>query len=204
MREVDDFFEREKHFLVEYHAQLRDCTVKADKMSVLHRSLADSYIKISQGLSDLSRLDSESSAAAAANGEAPSAHSQQLEPFLGRAADALEKMRRIEGRVASDQDLKLSDTLRYHGRDASAAKDLLYRRLRCLANYESANKALDRARTRNRDVPQVRGRRPYTYPTNVAGVNLATGCSLRGFFFFCCSNTCPWRANAILSDVLVI
>ena len=44
---------------------------------------------------------------------------------------------------------------RYHGRDASAAKDLLYRRLRCLADYESANKALDRARAKNRDVPQA-------------------------------------------------
>jgi sorting nexin-5/6/32 len=49
-------------------------------------------------------------------------------------------MRRIEGRVANDQDLKLSDCLRYHMRDTTAAKDLLYRRLRCLANYEKANK----------------------------------------------------------------
>lgn len=64
-----------------------------------------------------------------------------------------EKMRRIEGRVASDQDLKLSDTLRYHMRDTSAAKDLLYRRLRCLNQYENANKNLDKARTKNRDVP---------------------------------------------------
>jgi sorting nexin-5/6/32 len=53
-----------------------------------------------------------------------------LEPFLTKVADALEKMRRIEGRVATDQDLKLSDILRYHMRDTSAAKDLLYRRLR--------------------------------------------------------------------------
>ncbi len=107
---MDDFFEREKNFLVEYHAQLRDCTVKADKMSVLHRSLADTYIKISQGLSDLSRLDAAeeegggiSAAAAAANGETPSGRAQQMESFMTKAADALEKMRRIEGRVASDQ-----------------------------------------------------------------------------------------------------
>ncbi len=61
-------------------------------------------------------------------------------------------MRRIEGRVASDQDLKLSDTLRYHMRDTTAAKDLLFRRLRCLADYESANKTLEKARARNKDV----------------------------------------------------
>merc|ERR1719200_43931 len=43
-------------------------------------------------------------------------------------------MRRIESRVANDEDLKLSDTLRYHMRDTSAAKDL------------------DLARARNKDV----------------------------------------------------
>lgn len=57
--------------------------------------------------------------------------------------------------MASDEDLKLSDTLRYYVRDGSAAKDLLYRRLRCLANYEQANKSLDSARAKNRDVHAV-------------------------------------------------
>merc|ERR1712012_724373 len=69
-----------------------------------------------------------------------------------KLSDTFGKMRRIEGRVANDQDLKLSDCLRYHMRDTNAAKDLLYRRLRCLANYEKANKDLDMARARNKDV----------------------------------------------------
>ena len=64
-----------------------------------------------------------------------------LQAFLTRLSETFEKMRRIEGRVANDQDLKLSDCLRYHMRDTTAAKDLLYRRLRCLANYEKSNKA---------------------------------------------------------------
>lgn len=64
-------------------------------------------------------------------------------------------LQKVEGRVASDEDLKLSDTLRYYVRDGSAAKDLLYRRLRCLANYEQANKNLDRARAKNKDVHAV-------------------------------------------------
>ena len=34
----------------------------------------------------------------------------------------------------------MSDALRYHMHDTVAAKDLLFRRLRCLANYENANK----------------------------------------------------------------
>jgi hypothetical protein len=40
------------------------------------------------------------------------APSKSLELFLTKTSDALEKMRRIEGRVAADQDLKLSDMLR--------------------------------------------------------------------------------------------
>merc|ERR1712173_424273 len=74
------------------------------------------------------------------------------ETFINKLSDTFEKMRRIESRVANDEDLKLSDTLRYHMRDTSAAKDLLYRRLRCLANYERANKDLDLARARNKDM----------------------------------------------------
>ena len=45
-----------------------------------------------------------------------------LESFYGKVADCLEKARKTEGRVASDEDLKLSDLLRYYMRDTSAAK----------------------------------------------------------------------------------
>lgn len=36
--------------------------------------------------------------------------------------------------------------------DSAAAKHLLYRRSRALATYENANKALDKARSKNKDV----------------------------------------------------
>lgn len=62
---------------------------------------------------------------------------------------------KVEGRVASDEDLKLSDTLRYYVGDSFAAKRLLYRRLRCLANYETANRNLEKARAKNKDVHAV-------------------------------------------------
>lgn len=62
----------------------------------------------------------------------------------------------MEGRVASDQDLKLVDTLRYYQRDSNAAKALLVRRLRCLASYEAANRNLEKARAKNKDVHAVR------------------------------------------------
>lgn len=57
--------------------------------------------------------------------------------------------------MASDEDLKLSDLLRYYMRDSHAAKRLLYRRLRCLANYEAANRNLEKARAKNKDVHAV-------------------------------------------------
>lgn len=61
----------------------------------------------------------------------------------------------MEGRVASDQDLKLVDTLRYYQRDSNAAKALLVRRLRCLNGYENANRNLEKARAKNKDVHAV-------------------------------------------------
>ena len=61
----------------------------------------------------------------------------------------------MEGRVSSDQDLKLGDTLRYYQRDSHAAKALLIRRLRCLAAYEAANRNLERVRAKNKDTHAV-------------------------------------------------
>uniref|UniRef100_H2Z2G2 PX domain-containing protein n=1 Tax=Ciona savignyi TaxID=51511 RepID=H2Z2G2_CIOSA len=62
---------------------------------------------------------------------------------------------KLEARAASDMDLKLADLLRYYFRDTQACKDLLYRRARTLANYENANKELDKARSRGKNVPQA-------------------------------------------------
>jgi sorting nexin-5/6/32 len=66
-------------------------------------------------------------------------------------------LQKLESRIQSDTDLKLSDTLRYYMRDSKAALDLMYRRSRCLADLETANKNLDRARQKNKDVLQVEG-----------------------------------------------
>ena len=43
-----------------------------------------------------------------------------------QVAEYFEKARKLEGRVASDEDLKTSDLLRYYVRDTEAAKNLLY------------------------------------------------------------------------------
>ncbi|RWS10751.1 Sorting nexin-6-like protein [Dinothrombium tinctorium] len=134
-KDIDEFFEHEKVFLSEYYTHIKDCTQKADKMTRAHKNVADCYIKISTSMVQLATSDS-----------------KELEKFLGKVADCFEKARKIENRVSSDEDLKLSDTLRYFMRDTAAAKDLLYRRLKCLANYETANRNLERARAKNKDV----------------------------------------------------
>nr|CAG4640837.1 EOG090X05NC [Eulimnadia texana] len=134
-KDVDEFFDKEKTFLLEYNTLLKDATSKADKMTKSRKEVADTYIKISSCLLEMATADT-----------------NQLERFAAKTAEVFEKARKIESRVSTDEDLKLADTLRYYMRDTSAAKDLLYRRLRCLADYETANRALDKARTKNKDV----------------------------------------------------
>ncbi|WAR19074.1 SNX6-like protein, partial [Mya arenaria] len=126
----------EKTFLVAYHNKIKDCTQKSDKMTKAHKNVADNYIQISSGFVQLATIEN-----------------TELDKVFTKLAEALEKARKLEGRVASDEDLKLSDTVRYYMRDSEAAKDLLYRRTRSLADYENANKNLEKARTKNKDVP---------------------------------------------------
>jgi len=132
VKDVNEFFENEKRFLLEYHTHLKDSTHRGDKMVVLHMD------ETNRGSDDQANDKDKS-----------------LVTFLTKTAEVMEKMRRIEGRVASDQDLKLCDTLRYHMRDTKAAKDLLFRRLKCLNAYENANKTLEKARAKNKDVVQA-------------------------------------------------
>merc|ERR1712241_786149 len=139
VKDVDEFFDSERTFLLEYHGHLKEATHRADRMTTTHKLLADNYIKLSSALVDLAALEAGTpSTVATVNGE--SGKPKTLENFLMKTAEAMEKMRRIEGRVSTDQDLKLSDALRYHMHDTVAAKDLLFRRLKCLSNYENANK----------------------------------------------------------------
>lgn len=138
VRDVNDFFENEMQFLTEYHANLKEAATRSERMAKKHKELADSYIKVSSGLVQLSTTEQGS-----------------MEKFCAKTADIFEKMRNMEGRVASDQDLKLVDTLKYYQRDSNAAKALLVRRLRCLATYEGANRNLEKSRQKNKDVHAV-------------------------------------------------
>ncbi|XP_025832651.1 sorting nexin-6 [Agrilus planipennis] len=135
VRDVNDFFEQQMNSITEYHGHLKEATSRTDKMTEKHKEVADSYIKISSGILQLPNIDP-----------------GPLDRFFARIADYFERARKIESRIASDEDLKLADTLRYYMRDSQAAKSLLVRRLKCLANYEAANRALEKARHKNKDI----------------------------------------------------
>uniref|UniRef100_H3AV26 Sorting nexin 5 n=1 Tax=Latimeria chalumnae TaxID=7897 RepID=H3AV26_LATCH len=138
IKEVDDFFDQEKTFLVDYYNKIKDSTAKADRMTRSHKNVANDYIHVSACLCSLAIEESTA-----------------LKKYLLSLAELFEKLRKVEGRVSSDEDLKLSELLRYYMRDIQAAKDLLYRRARSLADYENSNKALDKARLKSKDVQQA-------------------------------------------------
>lgn len=75
-KDVDEFFDTERNFILDYHAHLKDSTVKADRMVKAHKNVCDSYIKISSELIQLATIDT-----------------NDLEKFLTKTADALEKAR---------------------------------------------------------------------------------------------------------------
>ncbi|GCC18598.1 hypothetical protein chiPu_0020839 [Chiloscyllium punctatum] len=57
MKEVDEFFEHERTFLIEYHNRVKDATLKADRKTRSHKNVAEDYIPISSALSGLGTLD---------------------------------------------------------------------------------------------------------------------------------------------------
>ncbi|KAJ8367149.1 hypothetical protein AAFF_G00330660 [Aldrovandia affinis] len=135
VKDVDDFFEHEKTFLLEYHNRVKDSSTKSDRMIRSHKSAADDVNRIASTLYTLGTQDS-----------------TDVCKFFLKVSELFEKTRKIEARVAADEDLKLADLLKYYLRESQAAKDLLYRRGRALVDYENANKALDKARAKNKDV----------------------------------------------------
>uniref|UniRef100_H2Z2G0 Sorting nexin/Vps5-like C-terminal domain-containing protein n=1 Tax=Ciona savignyi TaxID=51511 RepID=H2Z2G0_CIOSA len=138
----DEFFEHEKSFMSEYHTRIKDATTKIDKVTQNHKSKSpytSTSCIISIHLENCTVI-------------------LNINPFIRsllKVHESLEKGRKLEARAASDMDLKLADLLRYYFRDTQACKDLLYRRARTLANYENANKELDKARSRGKNVPQA-------------------------------------------------
>uniref|UniRef100_A0A667XMH9 Sorting nexin n=1 Tax=Myripristis murdjan TaxID=586833 RepID=A0A667XMH9_9TELE len=138
VKDVDDFFEHEKTFLLEYHNRVKDASAKSDRMIRSHKSTHTTA---------LLRILLHHYAYYCTT-------TVKVEQLLMTDVSS-HLLQKIEARVAADEDLKLADLLKYYLRESQAAKDLLYRRGRALVDYENANKALDKARAKNRDVLQA-------------------------------------------------
>ncbi|CAF89630.1 unnamed protein product [Tetraodon nigroviridis] len=105
VKDVDDFFEHEKTFLLEYHNRVKDASVKSDRMIRSHKNSADDINRIASSLYALGTQDS-----------------TDLCRFFLKVSELFEKTRKIEARVAADEDLKLADLLKYYLRESQAAK----------------------------------------------------------------------------------
>ncbi|PAV91783.1 hypothetical protein WR25_24326 [Diploscapter pachys] len=150
-KDVDDFFERERNHLVEYHLHIKETHQKGEKMIRFRKNVAETNAKIADCLERLARSEPD----------------KMLARTLARGADANLKIKKVEARAANDEELKLVDTLSYFSRETQAAKDLLYRRMRCLANFEAANKNLERARGKNREIQDLNKRRIHAFKKNM-------------------------------------
>ncbi|CAO2586303.1 Sorting nexin-6 [Lemmus lemmus] len=139
VKDVDDFFEHERTFLLEYHNRVKDASAKSDRMTRSHKSKTSVFQHLRWKMHQLLLLMT------------------VFFPcrFFLKVSELFDKTRKIEARVSADEDLKLSDLLKYYLRESQAAKDLLYRRSRSLVDYENANKTLDKARAKNKDVLQA-------------------------------------------------
>uniref|UniRef100_A0A452IJG9 Sorting nexin n=1 Tax=Gopherus agassizii TaxID=38772 RepID=A0A452IJG9_9SAUR len=124
VKEVDDFFEQEKTFLVNYYNRIKDACAKADKMTRSHKNVADDYISTSACLNSLAL-------------EEPTAYC-----FLYSA---------VKAQNPEPVSLDAVDTIKVTS-NIFFLKDLLYRRTRSLVDYENSNKALDKARLKSKDV----------------------------------------------------
>jgi len=130
-KESDEFFENEKKVHIDYFNKVKDAAAKCDRMFISEKKLADILIKVSTSFAALGTRER-----------------TDLDKVFNKTGELMEKLRKIENRKASDTDLKLTDLLKYHMRDTQAAKDVLYRRVRCHHELDSANKTLDKARTK--------------------------------------------------------
>ena len=75
-KDVDEFFDKERTFIFQYFNLLKEGTTKADRMTAVHKNVADSIIRIYLDIIQLATIDH-----------------NELEKFLTRFAEGLEKVR---------------------------------------------------------------------------------------------------------------
>ncbi|KAH9279037.1 Sorting nexin-6 [Echinococcus granulosus] len=138
-REDDPFFREEKSYLVRYYNAVHDAYNSTDAMCRNRRLVGESVLRLELLLQDLATT--------------PPINFKSAESLLtSKLCNFFGAFYPLQMRVTADEDLKLTDTLAYYSAESAAARDLLYRRSRALADYAAANRALDRARAKQRDI----------------------------------------------------
>ncbi|KAM7538837.1 hypothetical protein Aperf_G00000050553 [Anoplocephala perfoliata] len=138
-REDDPYFRDEKSYLARYHSAVQDAHQAAESVCQNRRLVGESVLRLELLLQDLATT--------------PPINLKSSESMLtSKLCSFFGALYPLQMRVTADEDLKLADSLGYYSSESSAAKDLLYRRSRALADYASANKALERARAKQRDI----------------------------------------------------
>lgn len=76
VRDVNDFFESEFTYLTELNAHLKEAATRTERMTKKHKEVADTHIKISSNLVQLSTF-----------------HNSDMEKFMTKTAEVFEKIR---------------------------------------------------------------------------------------------------------------
>ncbi|XP_066479603.1 sorting nexin-5 isoform X2 [Tiliqua scincoides] len=110
VKEVDDFFEQEKIFLVNYYNRIKEACAKADKMTRSHKNVAEDYIHTSACLNSLAREES-----------------TIIKKYLLKISELFEKLRdllyrRTRALVDYENSNKALDKARLKGKDVRLAE----------------------------------------------------------------------------------
>lgn len=134
-KDVDEYFIERRGFLEEYHNRIKETTKKSELSAAAASSLSLDYMQVAGCMALISKID-------------PS-----LQRFMVQTAITFESLQKLQKRVGTDEDLKFTDLFKYYQRETQAAKSLLYRRARALADKEIAQTKLEQANKRFKDIP---------------------------------------------------
>uniref|UniRef100_A0A8C6L316 Sorting nexin 5 n=1 Tax=Nothobranchius furzeri TaxID=105023 RepID=A0A8C6L316_NOTFU len=146
IKEVDDFFEQEKTFLLDYFSKIKDSTAKAEKMTRSHKNIADDYIHISATLNAICAEDS-------------TANKKSLE----KLSDLFEKLRDLLYRRARalanyENSNKALDKARLKSRDIPQAEE---HQQQCLQKFDRLSESA------KKELTSFKGRRVMAFKKNL-------------------------------------
>lgn len=78
-----------------------------------------------------------------------------IKKYLLKVVELFEKLRKVEGWVLLDEDLKLIEFFWYYMFNIEVVKDFLYRCIKVFIDYENLNKVLDKVWLKSKDVKLV-------------------------------------------------